>query len=640
MSVIANLRVMLSGDDAKLKKSFKRTNAESKRWAKKVSARNKRVGKSFKRIGGAIGMVGGALVVATQKAITHADELAKSAKSIGISVESLQEYNFAAERSGVSSEEMTKGLQKFNKNMGEASRGIGTGKAALDELGISVRGTDGKLRSQGALLNEFTDKLSRIESPLLRASYANDAFGRSGIKMLPMLSDGTRGLEKMKTLAHTLGNVLSNETAAKAEILNDKIGALTTGLKTGFYTWLINTAESALPFVIRSMGVLEGVGYLVDAMFDGLSSSMSSMKVDMLNTGLGAVVLANAFGRIFTEHLPIAIREGMIILSEGVRDSIISVATSADKAIASTPKFIQMLFGYTKGGIGSGAAKYVDSVQSSIDKIQGQIEEIKSNSQQGPTVLEAWFLGNIEETEEKMMSAARSAANNLERASELFSGTGDKNLAGKVDEGIDSLAPVADDTEVNLDKMSSHWDVYTNNLKKKQTDITQNFGKSWKDIGASYAMNMASMGKVGKAFAIGEIIYSTSMAVMAAMTDKSVPSFYMRLANAGLATVMGVQALSSIKGQAHDGIDNVPSTGTYLLEKGERVVDSRLNGDLKAALSPGGGMGGSTGSQNITFAVTGVEDPDVINRVIQENRGDFESMLRQINADRAGGGLI
>ena len=52
----------------------------------------------------------------------------------------------------------------------------------------------------------------------------------------------------------------------------------------------------------------------------------------------------------------------------------------------------------------------------------------------------------------------------------------------------------------------------------------------------------------------------------------------------------------SVQGQFHDGIDNVPNTGTYLLEKGERVVDKRLNEDLSQALaSGGGGIGGGVG---------------------------------------------
>ncbi len=52
---------------------------------------------------------------------------------------------------------------------------------------------------------------------------------------------------------------------------------------------------------------------------------------------------------------------------------------------------------------------------------------------------------------------------------------------------------------------------------------------------------------------------------------------------------------------AHDGIDNIPKEGTWLLDKGERVVDSRTNADLKDYLAEGGGSGGDV---NITVHVT------------------------------------
>src|SRR5699024_9234046 len=49
---------------------------------------------------------------------------------------------------------------------------------------------------------------------------------------------------------------------------------------------------------------------------------------------------------------------------------------------------------------------------------------------------------------------------------------------------------------------------------------------------------------------------------------------------------------TNVSGMAHDGIDNIPREGTWLLDKGERVVDQRTNGDLKdflAAQKSGGG---------------------------------------------------
>lgn len=47
----------------------------------------------------------------------------------------------------------------------------------------------------------------------------------------------------------------------------------------------------------------------------------------------------------------------------------------------------------------------------------------------------------------------------------------------------------------------------------------------------------------------------------------------------------GIIAAQTLAGMAHDGIDNVPNEGTWLLDKGERVVDSRTNADLKNYLS-------------------------------------------------------
>lgn len=62
---------------------------------------------------------------------------------------------------------------------------------------------------------------------------------------------------------------------------------------------------------------------------------------------------------------------------------------------------------------------------------------------------------------------------------------------------------------------------------------------------------------------------------------------------------IGVDKLEAIRGggalagMAHDGIDNIPKEGTWLLDKGERVVDRRTNSDLKDYLADRKGGGGA-----------------------------------------------
>lgn len=61
----------------------------------------------------------------------------------------------------------------------------------------------------------------------------------------------------------------------------------------------------------------------------------------------------------------------------------------------------------------------------------------------------------------------------------------------------------------------------------------------------------------------------------------------------------------ALAGMAHDGIDSVPREGTWLLDKGERVVDSRTNQDLKQFLS---GAGGVTANQTFNMSFPGITD--------------------------------
>lgn len=105
-----------------------------------------------------------------------------------------------------------------------------------------------------------------------------------------------------------------------------------------------------------------------------------------------------------------------------------------------------------------------------------------------------------------------------------------------------------------------------------------------------------------QAIAIGQAIISTELAATKALElgpILGIPAATL-VRGMGYASV-GLIAAQTIQGMAHDGIDNIPKEGTWLLDKGERVVDSRTNADLKDYLAKGGGSGGDV---NITVHVT------------------------------------
>ena len=125
-----------------INKPFKKLNNSFRLFAQR--ARFDRVGKSFGRLKGSFGRFGsevgalgrkfallGIAGVAGITAIVRSsaklgDRLAKQSKITGLSVEALQEYEFAAERSGVSTSEFNVGLLQFTKRLGEAKAGTGS----------------------------------------------------------------------------------------------------------------------------------------------------------------------------------------------------------------------------------------------------------------------------------------------------------------------------------------------------------------------------------------------------------------------------------------------------------------------------------------------------------------------------------
>ncbi|HDS4423627.1 TPA: hypothetical protein QHX13_004799 [Enterobacter cloacae] len=74
---------------------------------------------------------------------------------------------------------------------------------------------------------------------------------------------------------------------------------------------------------------------------------------------------------------------------------------------------------------------------------------------------------------------------------------------------------------------------------------------------------------------------------------------------------------TAIQGQAHDGWDSLPSTGTYNLEKGERVVGKSLNQDLTKYLS------NQDGSKSGDIKI---DAPLIINSNSQISDSDFQKM--------------
>lgn len=148
----------------------------------------------------------------------------------------------------------------------------------------------------------------------------------------------------------------------------------------------------------------------------------------------------------------------------------------------------------------------------------------------------------------------------------------------------------------------------------------------------------AALYSIQKSFNLAQAIMNGYTAISAAWASAAFPYNLPAVAMATMETGVLQAAISAVSpaGMAHDGIDNIPKEGTWLLDKGERVVDSRTNSDLKnylnEARSNSSGakitVNNNTGAQvNARQNSDGSVDIDVIERQLAGRLGNPNSTL-------------
>lgn len=170
------------------------------------------------KIGLLIGTAGlGAL---TAKSFKTIDALAKTADSLGITTQKLAGLQHAANISGVSSESLTKALQRMQQGLGQvASTGSGEAKYALEQLGISIE--DIKDLKPDEQFKLIASQLKNVENQSQKVYIAQSLLGREGRKLINTMNLGAEGIEALTEDAEKLGLAVNRLDAAKIEAAND-----------------------------------------------------------------------------------------------------------------------------------------------------------------------------------------------------------------------------------------------------------------------------------------------------------------------------------------------------------------------------------------------------------------------------------
>lgn len=211
--------------------------------------------RQFRRIGlavtAAFTAVGAVAAVNMRKAANEIDKLAKNARRLDIAVESLQRLNFAAREAGVSQEQLTRGLSRLNRMLGDAQNGSQAAASAFGRLGLRV---DDLVRMDPEeRFIRISRALAQVSSATERASIAQQIFGVSARQLLPLIQSD---VQKTGQEFDKLGLTISQSQSQAIEEMNDQVGRV-SAIWSGM--WGQVTAEVAPAFTEISVKIQEFV---------------------------------------------------------------------------------------------------------------------------------------------------------------------------------------------------------------------------------------------------------------------------------------------------------------------------------------------------------------------------------------------
>ena len=195
----------------------------------------------------------GSIVAFSKHTLQLADDIGKVSDSLGVNTTFLQKFQFAAQQSGLTTEEFNKGMQNFTKMVGQAQLRTSEAGRSLEKLGVQVKNADGSVKGAEEVFLELFTALDNVGSQFEKNAILADLMGRAGVKLAVMGKDGS---EAMTALADSATGVLDEETIRRAERFNDTMNILKRQILAPVQTLFINAANSVIMFM-DAIGLIE-----------------------------------------------------------------------------------------------------------------------------------------------------------------------------------------------------------------------------------------------------------------------------------------------------------------------------------------------------------------------------------------------
>ena len=164
--------------------------------------------------------VGAAAAACVKDVAEYADNIQTLSEQTGVSVQTLQGWDYAAELVDTDFTAMTDSFKKLEKTMASSPE-------TFKQLGVKIEDASGHMRKAEDVFYDTIDALRQIKNETEQDQMAMAIFGKSASELTGVINAGSAGLQAYTNEAQALGIILSDEDVAAAAAAQDAFDRLT-----------------------------------------------------------------------------------------------------------------------------------------------------------------------------------------------------------------------------------------------------------------------------------------------------------------------------------------------------------------------------------------------------------------------------
>ena len=601
MATIASLSVDIIANTATFARDLAKGATGAKNFKKTITKDFNNLKRSARDLEGQIFNVRNALGVLASAAVLGAVVKAKAdaahqamvySRALKTNIQDLTAWQYAARTVNVEGDKMADIFKDVSEKIGDAfANNGGEAVEVMQRLNLDIKemaslSPDQQLLKVAGALGDVGTNAEKVQ---ILESLASDAS-----LLLPLLDNNAEGLKKLRDEAIASGNAISEIDAAQLEAANQALmraGGIVSGLANRFTVELAPYLEVTANWFLENAKQAGGVGEVVNSAMDGAV------------TAIGYVLTALDYMKIGWETIRLGVLTFAAVSLKAL-DAVVEPIRYINELLGvEQPEAFHVLTamveGFEQAAINSQAklVGLISTVGQNAETAKGALKEIKQAADEVAQI-------QVQTAQQQDNSAAVEAA--AQRTAEI--------KAAELEQIQLAHSPA-------LLHEQQYQDQLTAEAAKRTQQRVQAVHTTFGTLSTLMASSSKKMFNTGKAASIASAIMSTHAAVVESF--KNAGGFPWGIAPAAAMLAQGMMQVQNIKsqqfsGQAHSGLDNVPSEGTYLLQKGEMVLDPGTSQQVR-----NNAIGGDK-NVNVTFVLP---TDEYLKEGLQRHRGLIYSLM-------------